>query len=200
MNIVNRIIMTIWALMLLIFGTITFLLLTGVMVPANQTLRNILRLYATLQALALMRGTQNNTAVIIAVVLALIGLAFLILELWGPVRRLFHGGQAKRYVVRQDAVGQVTVDRTMVRDWVQHEAQSVPGVQHAEAEVKDGQDGLHIFVRTAIAWDADAPAVGAEVQQGIKDSAQTHIGLPVAEVHVATQSAPLVAEPPRRVA
>lgn len=198
MHIVNRVLMIIAALIILIFGSITFLLLTGIVAPANQTLRNVLTLYKALQAIALLRGTQNNTAIIIALFLALIGLALLVLELWGPVRRLLGGEQAKRYVVRQDSLGQVTVDRTMVRDWVQHEAESVPGVLHAEPEVHDGKDGLHVSTRAAIAWDADAPGVGQVLQQRIKDSVQTHLGLPVAEVRVSAQSAPLVAEPPRR--
>jgi uncharacterized alkaline shock family protein YloU len=198
MNIVNRVLMIIAALVIFIFGLTSFLLLTGIVVPANQTLRNVLTLFKTLQALALLRGTPNNAAIIIALLLALIGLALLVLELWGPIQRLLGVGQAKCYVVRQDSLGQVTVDRTMVRDWVQHEAESVPGVVHAEPEVKYGKDGLHVSTRAAIAWDADAPGVGEVLQQRIKDAVQTHLGLPVAEVRVSAQSAPLVTETPRR--
>jgi uncharacterized alkaline shock family protein YloU len=198
MHIVNRTLMIMAALVVFIFGAITFLLLTGIVAPANQTLRNVLTLYKALQALALLRGTQTNTAIIIALLLALVGLALLVLELWGPIRHLLVGEQTKRYVVRQDSVGQVTVDRTMVRDWVRHEAASVPGVVRADPEVRDGKDGLLISTRAAIAWDADAPGVGAALQERIRESVQTHLGLPVAEVRVAAQSAPLVAEPPRR--
>jgi uncharacterized alkaline shock family protein YloU len=198
MHVVNRVLMIIVALIIFIFGATTFLLLSGVVAPANQTLRDVLTLYKALQAVALLRGIQNNTAIVIALILGLIGLGLLILELWGPVQRLLGRGRGKRYVVRQDTYGQITVDRTMVRDWVQHEAESVPGVLHADPEVTDGKDGLHVSTRAAIAWDADAPAVGETLQQRIQDAVQTHLGLPVAEVHVIAQSAPLVKEPPRR--
>jgi uncharacterized alkaline shock family protein YloU len=86
----------------------------------------------------------------------------------------------------------------MVRDWVQHEAESVPGVLHADPEVKDRKDGLHVSTRAAIAWNAEAPVVGEVLQHRIKDSVETHLGLPVAEVSVTAQSAPPVAEPPHR--
>ncbi|MGE5335089.1 MAG: hypothetical protein ACM3N4_10350, partial [Nitrososphaerota archaeon] len=87
MNIVNRVIMIVVSLIVFAFGTITFLLLTGTVVPANQTLRDVLSLYRALQALALLRGASGNTAIIIALVVALIGLAVLILEIVGPIRR-----------------------------------------------------------------------------------------------------------------
>ncbi len=198
MHIVNRVLMIIVALLIFIFGFTTLLLLTGVVAPTNQTLRDVLALYTTLQSIALLRGIENNVAIIIALVLTLVGLGLLIIEFWGPVQRLLGRGRQKRYVVRQDSAGQVTVDRAMVRDWVQHEAESVPGVVHADPEVKDGKDGLHLSTRAAIAWDADTPAVGGVLQQRIKDSVQTHLGLPVAEVRVTAQSAPMVKEPPRR--
>ncbi|MGE5333846.1 MAG: hypothetical protein ACM3N4_04035, partial [Nitrososphaerota archaeon] len=90
------------------------------------------------------------------------------------------------------------VDRTMVQNWVQHEAETIPGVVHAEPDVRDGKDGLHVDTRASIAWDADAPGVGQALQERIKDSVQAHLGLPVAEVRVAAQTAPLAKEAPRR--
>jgi hypothetical protein len=44
MHIVNRVLMIIVALVIFIFGLTTFLLLTGVVAPANQTLRDVLAL------------------------------------------------------------------------------------------------------------------------------------------------------------
>lgn len=198
MNIVNRVIMIVASLIVFSFGTITFLLLTGIVIPANETLRNLLALYRAFQAVALLRGTPNNAAIIISLLVALVGLAVLVLELWRPVGRLFgRRSQGKSYVVRQDATGRVTVDRTMVRDWVQHEAEATPGVVHAKPSVKDGKDGLHVSTLASIAWDADAPSVGQMLQERIKDSVQTHLGLPVAEVRVSAQTAPLAKESQR---
>jgi uncharacterized alkaline shock family protein YloU len=120
---------------------------------------------------------------LIAFLVGLVGLILLVLELL-PVGRLFRKREGKPYVVRQDTLGDVTVDRSMVRDLVEHEATSLPGVVHAEPHVQDGPDGLRIAVHASLAWDADAPGVGQALQERIKDSVQTHLGLPVAQVKV----------------
>lgn len=198
MNIVNRVIMIVAGLIVFAFGAITFLLLSGIVVPSNSYLRAILAAYSAWRAIALLRGATGNTAIIVALVLALVGLVILVAELVGPVRLLFRGREVKHYVVRRDALGQVTVGRSMVRDVVQHEAEAIPGVLHAEPSVKDGKDGLHVSTRASLAWDADAPSIGQTLQERIKESVQTHLGLPVAEVRVTAQTEPLPKEPPRR--
>jgi uncharacterized alkaline shock family protein YloU len=198
MDIANRVIMIVASLITFLFGAIIFILLTGIVVPNNQTLRNILALYSALRAVALLRGASGNAAILIGLVVAIVGLAALGLELWGPLGLLLHRSRDKRYLIRRDALGQVTVERSMVRDVVQHEAQLVPGVLHAEPSVKDGKDGLHVSTRASLAWDADTPSTGQILQERIKESVQTHLGLPVAEVHVTAQTAPLPKEPPRR--
>ncbi len=199
MNIFNRIIMLLLSLILFAFGTLTFLLLTSIIIPDNPYLRGVLALYNAWRTVALLRGGSANIAVLIALVLAIVGLVVLVLELL-PLGRLFRRREAKQYVVRQDSLGQVTLGRSMVRDLVQHVAEEVPGVSHAEPEVKDSADGLHISTRASLAWDADAPAVGQQLQEHIKDAVQAQLGLPVAEVHVTAQTTPVIKEQRRRVA
>ncbi len=199
MTIFNRVVMFLLSFILFAFGTVTFLLLTGIVVPDNAYLRYILAAYSAWRAIALLRGASTNIALLVALILALIGLVVLILEVL-PVGRLFQRRERKQYVVRQDSLGQVTLGPTMVRDLVQHVAESVPGVAQAEPEVKDGADGLHISTRASLAWDADAPAVGQQLQDRIKEAVQTQLGLPVAEVRVTVQAAPVVKESRRRVA
>jgi len=198
MNIFNRIVMLVLALIVFAFGATTFLLLTGIVVPENSYLRAILALYSAWRAVALLRGATTNIAVLVALLLAIVGLVVIILELL-PLGRLFRRRESKQYVVRQDSLGQVTLGRSMVRDLVQHVAEDVPGVVHAdEPEVKDGADGLRISTRASLAWDADAPAVGQQLQERVKDSVQTQLGLPVAEVHVTAQTTPVVKDQRRR--
>lgn len=199
MNIFNRIVIALLAFILFAFGTTTFLLLTGIVVPDNSYLRAILAAYNAWRAIVLLRGGSTNFAVLIALLLMLIGLVLFVLELL-PIGGLFRRRESKHYVVRQDQLGQVTLSRTMVRDVVQHVAEAVPGVTRAEPEVKDGPDGLHLTTHASLAWDADAPAVGQQLQERIKDSVQTQLGLPVAEVRVTAQAAPIVKEQRRRVA
>lgn len=198
MNIFNRIVMLVLAIIVFAFGATTFLLLTGIVVPENSYLRAILALYSAWRAVALLRGATTNIAVLVALLLAIVGLVVIILEVL-PLGRLFRRREPKQYVVRQDSLGQVTLGRSMVRDLVQHVAEDVPGVVHAdEPEVKDGADGLRISTRASLAWDADAPAVGQQLQERVKDSVQTQLGLPVAEVHVTAQTTPVVKDQRRR--
>lgn len=200
MNIFNRIVMILASLLLFAFGAVTFMLLSGVMVPNNTYLRALVTLYTAMRAAALISGTGGNLPVIIALIMGVVGLVVLILELL-PLGRIFRRPEAKQYVVRHDELGQVTVERPMVRALVQHEVETTPGVLRTESPtIKDAPDGLHVATRASLAWDADAPSVGQNLQERIKESVQTHLGLPVAEVRVTAQSVPLKGTPQRRVA
>lgn len=199
MTLFNRIVMALAGFILLAFSTVIFLLLTGIVVPGNDYLRAILAAYNAWRAIVLLRGGTTNFAVLIALVLMLIGLVLFVLEVL-PIGRLFRRRETKQYVVRQDQLGQVTLARSMVRDVVQHVAEGVPGVTHAEPEVKDGADGLHLTAHASLAWDTDAQAVGKQLQERIKESVQTQLGLPVAEVHVTAEPAPIAKEQRGRVA
>lgn len=199
MTVFNRIVMFLLSFILFAFGTITFLLLTGLVVPNNSYLRAILVLYNAWRTVALLRGANTNIAVLIALLLAVVGLVLVVLELL-PVGRLFRRREPTQYVVRKDSLGQVTLERSMVRNLTQHVAETVPGVVRAEPEVKDGKDGLHLATRVSLAWDADAPAVGQLVQERIKESVQSQLGLPVSEVRVTAQTPPVVKEQHRHVA
>jgi uncharacterized alkaline shock family protein YloU len=200
MAIFNRIFILLQGLVILAFGTTTFLLLTGLVVPGNSYLRAILTLYNAWRAIVLLRGATTNIAVLVALILMLIGLALVVLELLPLGGLAFRRRETKQYIVRDDPLGQVTLERSMVRDLVQHVAEAVPGVTHADPDVRDAADGLHISARASLAWDADAPALGQLLQERIKESVQTQLGLPVAEVRVTARAAPIVKDQRRRVA
>src|SRR5262245_4116858 len=191
MNTFNRIAMIVVSLILLVVGIIGLLLLNGAIRPSNL---NVWLLYNLALYIAARQGVDFGPAMTVCIVLALIGLAILILELL-PRRR-----EAARYVVRQDSLGAVTVERASIADLVQHEARRVPGVLEVRPEVSNGPDGLHVFTRTTVEPEVEAPALGQELQERIKSSVQSHMGLQVAEVRIATQTAPLDRRKRRRVA
>jgi uncharacterized alkaline shock family protein YloU len=201
MNVFNRIVMILVSLVIFAFGTMTFLLLTRIVVPDNSFLRDILSLYAAWQAVALMNGLNANASIVIAFIVGLIGLVLLIVELI-PFGRLFRRQPAKQYVVHHDPLGEVTVAQSMVRDLIQHETEATPGVTQvvAEPQVKDSPNGLRVSTRAALSLDASAPGVGQVLQERIKESIQNHLGLSVAEVTVATVAAPPPKPTGRRVA
>ena len=199
MTIFNRIVMLLLSFTLFAFGAITFLLLTGLVAPRNSYLRSILALYFAWRAAALLGGATGNIAALLALGMAAIGFVLVVLELL-PLGRLVRRRETEQYIVRQDTMGQVALGRSMVRDLVQHVAETTPGVVHAEPTVKNRADGLHLSTRASLVWDADAPAVGKLLQERIKESVQTLLGLPVAEVRVIAQTTPAIKEQRRRVA
>jgi uncharacterized alkaline shock family protein YloU len=190
MNIFNRIVMLLLSFIVFAFGTTVFLLFTGIVIPQNAFLRAILALYNAWRAVAALQGS-TNIALLIAIGLMVVGLVLLVLELLPLGRLTFGRREPAQYIVRQDSLGQVTLERSMVQDHVRHVAESIPGVTHAETEVHDAADGLHLTTHASLAWDAVAPDLGQQLQEQIKDSVQTQLGLPVAEVRVAAQTAPI---------
>jgi hypothetical protein len=182
-NAVNRIIMLLLSAAALAFGIITLLLLSGAIRPRDVSPGGALA--NQWESIASTRGSVATTLAIIAVVVAVLGLILLILELL-PRRR-----EPRRYLVRRDGLGAVTVARRSVRDLVQYEAVRVPGVMEVEPEVRDRRNGLHIYARTSLAPEAEAATVGQLLQEKIQATVQRHIGLPVAQVQVATQIEPL---------
>ncbi len=191
MNVFNRIVMFLLSLATLAFGVISLLLLGGVIRPVAVSPGGVLM--SQWSFFTRLSTGDATSAAIVSVIVALVGLIVLILELI-PGRR-----EPAHYVIRQDGLGKVTVARTSVRDLVQHEAATVPGIMETRQEVDGGPKGLHIHVRTALAPDAEASAVGEALQVKIQQSVQHHIGVPVSAVDVATQIAPLDNRTRRRV-
>ncbi len=191
MNVFNRIVMLLLSLAALAFGIIVLMLVGGIITPLQVSPSGVLlnqwRFFTRLNT------ADANTAALVVAIIGVVGLIVLILELIPGPR------EPAQFVVKQDSLGKVTVARTSVRDLVQHEAAAMPDVMETRQEVNEGRKGLRVHVRTALSPEADAPRVGQMLQERIQQSIQRHIGLPVAEVQVATQIEPLEHHARRRV-
>jgi hypothetical protein len=181
-NVFNRIVMLVLSGASLAVGIIGLLLVGGLITPAAVSPNGVLlrqwRFFTQLN------GTDATTATIVCVVLALVGIILLILEVL-PGRR-----EPAQFVVRQDGLGRFTVARSSVGDLIQYEAAAIPGVMETRQVVHQGRKGLRVRVRASIAPEAEAPKVGETLQERVQTAIQRHIGLPVAEVQVATQIEP----------
>jgi uncharacterized alkaline shock family protein YloU len=178
-NAFNRILLLVLGALALVGGVIALLLVMQVIRPADVSPGGVLK--EVWQRIANLSGGSATIAAIIATLVALAGLALIVVELLPPPR------EAPTYIVRKDALGTVTVARKSVRQVVQYEAAQVAGVREVRPEVSNGADGIHIIAHASLAPDAVAPTVGEQLQVNIKEAVQRHIGLPVAEVHVHTQ-------------
>lgn len=190
MDVVNRIVMLLLSIAALAFGVIGLLLLGGVITPAQVSPGGVLRdQWAFFPRL---RVADATTAAIVCGVLAVVGLLFLILEVL-PGKR-----EPDRYMVKRDNLGQVTVTRKSINDLVQYEAAEVDGVREVRPEVTNTPRGLRVLARASLFPEVDAAVVGQALQERVQQAIQRHVGLPVAEVQVATQLESLDGRRPRR--
>lgn len=189
MNVFNRLFMIILSLAAIAFSIIVFLLIGGVVRPSQVSpggfLLGLWGFFAGLNA------TDTTIAVVGCIFLIIVALILLILEL-----NIFRG-EASQFVVGQDSLGKVTVARSSVRKLVGYEAASVPGVIDTRQTVDERREGLRVHLRVLILPEVDAPAVGHTLQERVQKAIQTHLGLTVYEVQVATQIEPFEKHPQR---
>jgi uncharacterized alkaline shock family protein YloU len=188
MNVFNRIIVILLSLAAIAFSIIVFLLVGGVVRPTQVSPGGLL--LGLWSLFAQLNPTNATIAVVVFALVVIVALILLILEL-NIIQR-----EPAQFVVRGDSLGKVTVARSSVRKLVGYESATVPGVIETRQTVDKGRDGLRVQVRALLLPEVDAPAVGHTLQEKLQQSIQGHIGLPVAEVQVATQIEPF--EKPRR--
>jgi uncharacterized alkaline shock family protein YloU len=191
MNVFNRIFMILLSLVAIAFSIIVFLLVGGVVRPAQVSPGGFLLGFWGL--FAQMNATDATIAVVVFVFVVIAALILLILEI------IFFQREPAQFVVRQDGLGKVTVARSSVQKLVGYEAAAVPGVIETRQAVDERRDGLRVHVRALLFPEVDAPDVGHTIQERLQKAIQTHIGLPVAEVQVATQIEPFGKPRRRRV-
>jgi uncharacterized alkaline shock family protein YloU len=188
MNVFNRIIIILLSLAAIAFSIIVFLLVGGVVRPTQVSPGGLL--LGLWSLFAQLNPTNATIAVVVFALVVIVALILLILEL-NIINR-----EPAQFVVQEDSLGKVTVARSSVRKLVGYESATVPGVIETRQTVDKGRDGLRVRVRALLLPEVDAPAVGHTLQEKVQQSIQGHIGLPVAEVQVATQIEPF--EKPRR--
>lgn len=182
MNVFNRIFMIILSLLAIAFSIIVFLLTSGAVRPAQVSPGGLL--VGPWSFFAQLNATGATIAVVVCVFLVLLALIVLVLEL-----NIFQRESAQ-LLVKQDTLGKVTVARSSVRKLVGYVAKAVPGVIETRQAVDDKDGGLSVRVRVMLFPEVDAPAVGHTLQEMVQKAIQTHIGLTVDEVQVATQLEP----------
>jgi uncharacterized alkaline shock family protein YloU len=182
MNVFNRIIMILLSLAAIAFSIIVFLLVGGVVRPTQVSPGGLL--LGLWHFFSQLNPADATIAILVCALVVIAALILLIFEL-----NIFSREPAQ-LVVRQDGLGKVTVARNSVRKLVGHEAAAIPGVIETRQAVDEGRNGLRVHVRALLLPEADAPEVGHTLQERIQKAIQVHIGLPVAEVQVATQIEP----------
>lgn len=182
MNAFNRVVLIILAVVAIVFSTTVFLLTGGVVRPSQISpgglLSGLWSFFADLDS------AEATIAVAVCVLVVILAVILLLLEL-----NVFQR-EPTELVVRQDRLGTVTIAQSSVRKLVGHEAAAVPGVMETRQAVDERLGGLRVHMRVLLFPEADAPVVGHTLQERVQQAIQTHVGLTVSEVQVATQLEP----------
>jgi uncharacterized alkaline shock family protein YloU len=178
MNILNRVIAVLVALLLVVGGVIVLLAIFGV---ADAQTFGPPWIEDGLRRLTL--PDMRATAIISALAATIIGFILLVLE-FRPPRREPDG-----LAVKQDELGKVTVARRGIRDLVNREADQVDGVSQVYSQVTEDRNGLRILCRLTVDSRANVIELADEVRERVKTAVEQHLGQPVAQVAVQTQMA-----------
>ena len=193
MNLFNRLLIVLLALVLLVAAAAVLLVTLGLVQPAD--LAPAPWFADRLAPFAQLDPAPWGWTVGVCAGLLLVGLLLLVAELRPGPR------EEPRLVLKRDELGTVTVTRRGVRTIVEREAQQVAGVAEAHARLQESDRGLHVFCRVAVDPAADLPALAQEVQGRVRAAVERAVGRPVAKVRVDAQVAPLTGarRPVRRV-
>jgi hypothetical protein len=191
MNLFNRVLILLLALLVLAGAAVVLLAMLGVARPEHLAPTPWVR--DGLQVLVQLDPAGRARTIIASVGTLLLAIVLAFLEL-RPARR------DARLVVKQDALGRVTVAQDVVRELVRREAALTAGIMevHPRLDVDNRGLGMRIRCRVSVDPTASLPELTEQFQERVKASIEHHLGRPVAEVSVNTQLAPLADRRPRR--
>jgi hypothetical protein len=185
-NVFNRLLIILLALLLLIAVGAVLLVVLGLIRP--EQIAPTPWFADRLVPFTQLDPTSRNWAVGISIVVFLVGLLLLFLELRPGPR------EEPRITLKQDGLGRVTVARAGVRDLVDREAGRVAGVMEVRSRVEEDPAGLRILCRISVDPTGSVPEMTQELQERLKAVVEHHLGRPVADVSVDAQVAPLVSD------
>ena len=186
MNVFNRLLIILLALVLLVAAGAV--LLTTLRVTQPEQLSPTAWFVDRLVPFTQLDPTLWSWTVGASIVLLLVGLLLLFLELRPGPRA------APQITLKEDGLGRVTVTRDGVRELADREAGRVAGVMTVRSQVDEDPTGLRILCRISVDPASSVPEMTHELQQRLKAAVEHHLGLPVAQVSVDAQVAPLVSD------
>jgi len=189
MDLFNRLIVTLLALVMVGVGTLVLGIAAGLVSPSLLSQApDLARLAISIQDLPGMNtfwaGAAGGSA-------GLAGALLLWLEL-RPRRR------DKLLFLQRDKTGEVTVSLIGLTRLAEHVVGQVPDVQTVSAEARNNRDGVAFCCRVVLKPEANTPALAQEIRDRLSTAVMTHLGLPATVIHIHTRVGSLV-ESRRRV-
>ncbi len=184
MNVLNRLLIIVLDAIMLM-AIVLILLVTFGFARPDQLLPS-LGLSPFLTPFVGLTGSAFAWTVGISLALFLLGLILLSLEIRvqpGPAPVL----------LKQDALGKLTVSREAASQLVNRAASQVSGVMGVRSQVEETAKGFRIHTRVSVNPTANVAQVTEEVREAIKSAVEQQLGRPAQEVDVRAQLTPLPA-------
>ena len=171
MNVVNRIIVLILALLVLLSGVLVLLIAAGTVVPGDLLLLQF-------ESVAEVEGTDLATTNGIAGAMVVFGVLLLIFEL----RTIKTRPQWVLVSAGEEGVVRMALDS--IRELVERTGESNRSVRKPKCRVCVTSGGLRIRCFANLSMGMEVPKVSAELQESINDIVQRMTGLAVVDVAV----------------
>jgi hypothetical protein len=191
MTIFNRLLIIVLAILLIVGAGTVLLISLGLIQPAQVAPSGwfIDRLAPFTQ----LDSTLRSWAIGISLLVIIVAVVLLVVELRPEPR------PAAQIILKEDALGRVTVALDGVRELVDREAGRVVGVTQARSSIEEvPPGGLRIGCRVSVDPASSVPEMTQELQQRLKSVVEHHLGLSVTQVSIDAQVAPLVNRRSRR--
>lgn len=175
MNVANRLIVLILALLVLLGGVLVLLVAAGAVDPEEIPGDLLLPQF---ENVAKSKGSDLGTNIGIALALVFGGLLLLILELRplaaAPRMVLVSGGEEGALRIAYDSI----------RELAERTGRGNRSVRHLKCRVRVTSSGLRILCLANLNMGSDVPKVSSELQNSIDDAVERLTGLPVVDVAV----------------
>lgn len=184
MNVFNRLLIIVLDVIMLFAVGLILLVTFGVVTP-DQFMPS-LGLTPFLTPFVGLTGTAFNWTVGISIALLVLGLILLLLEIRvkpAPTPVL----------LKQDALGRLTVSREAATQLLDRAASQVSGVMGVRSQVEETAKGFLIHTRISVNPTANVAQVTEEVREAIKYAVEHQLGRTAQEVDVRAQLTPLPA-------
>ena len=175
MNVANRLIVLILALLVLLGGVLVLLIAADAVAPEEIPGDLLLSQF---ENVAKSEGSDLGTNIGIAAALVLGGLLLLISEL----RSLAAG--PRMVLVSAGEGGVVRIAHESIRELAERTGRGNRSVRHLKCRVRVTSSGLRILCLANLNMGSDVPKVSSELQNSIDDAVERLTGLPVVDVAV----------------
>ncbi len=169
MNVLRRILLFLWGLILLAGAILVFVAM------ANRAVWH--SIFTQLQQILFNDGTSFWVLILIALALAVLGIFHIVVA-------LFRHKSSLLATVSANEEGQVNISLNAIDNVVTRAAFQVENIKEVKTQIKPVDNGIAIYLKVVVPPNTKIPETAATLQKVVKEQIELMTGLKVAEVKV----------------